>query len=562
MHAPTTAGTPPAGPEQPPAPAEALSPAEAAFERWRKFAGAALSPVAFTLTYWLTAGRLTIEGQMLSAILAAVSVLWVSETLPLPVTALLGAVLCVVLGVAPAKTVLGYFADPIVFLFIGSFMLARAMTLHGLDRRIALAFLSTPGVGASPARTLAAFGIVTGFISMWVSNTATTAMMLPIALGVLAALHRVRVANGLARGEMDARAWPFATGMMLMVAYSASIGGIGTPVGSPPNLIGIGLIQRAAGVQIPFFRWMAVMVPILLVMFPALFLLLYWMHRDESPNTRLLSSGTSGGADENGNRSGAAGGEGEGLSPAPAPSLSDYIAAERRRLGGWTAGQVNTLVAFAAAVTLWVLPGVLALPVFSAFSPAAKWLNARVPESVAALTAALLLFALPTNLRKGEFTLTWPQATRIDWGTILLFGGGLSLGTLMFETGVAKALGEAITARTGASSLWTLTALSIAIGIFLSETTSNTASANMVIPVAIALAQTAGISPIPPALGACLGASFGFMLPVSTPPNAIAYGSGLVPIPRMIRAGVVFDVLGFLIILAGLRVLCPLLGLM
>jgi len=242
--------------------------------------------------------------------------------------------------------------------------------------------------------------------------------------------------------------------------------------------------------------------------------------------------------------------------------LAGYIAAERQRLGPWTAGQVNALIAFGVAIFLWVLPGVLAAPAFARLQPLANWLNARVPESIAALIAAILLFVLPTNLAQGEFTLTWPEAAKIDWGTILLFGGGLSLGTLMFDTGVARALGDAITSRTGASSLWALTALATAIGIFLSETTSNTAAANMVIPVAIALAQAAGVSPLPPALGACLGASFGFMLPVSTPPNAIAYGSGLVPIPRMIRAGVVFDVIGFVIILAGLRVLCPLLGLM
>ena len=540
---PQTPTHPPAGnPDEPPPPAEALSPAEVAFERWRKLVGAVAAPLAFATVYSLTAGRLTSQGQTLSAILAAVSVLWVSETLPLPATALLGAALCVVLGVAPAKTVLAYFADPIVFLFIGSFILARAMTLHGLDRRIALRFLSTPWVGDRPVRALAAVGLVTAFLSMWVSNTATTAMMLPIALGVLGALHRVRVANGQAHGEMDARAWPFATAMMLMVAYAASIGGIGTPVGSPPNLIGIGLIERAAGVRISFFRWMAVMVPLLLVMWPALIGLLYVMHRD--PRKRPPSPRTPG----------EGGGEGS-------TSLADYIEGERDRLGGWTAGQANTLIGFGVAIVLWVLPGVLSLPVFSGAAPLTAWLAARVPESVAALAGALLLFALPTDLRKGEFTITWAEAARIDWGTVLLFGGGLSLGMLMFDTGVATAMGKAITARTGASSLWTLTALSVAIAIVLSEMASNTTSANMIIPVAIALAQSAGVSPVPPALGACLGASFGFMLPVSTPPNAIAYGSGLVPIPRMVRAGVVFDVVGFFVILGGLRVLCPALGL-
>ena len=545
MHAPTPVGSPSANLNDPISPVEALSPAEAAFERWRKIVGAVAAPLAFALVYYLTAGRLTPQGQRLSAVLAAVSGLWMSEALPLPATALLGAALAIVLGVAPVKTVLAYFADPIVFLFIGSFILARSMTLHGLDRRIALGFLSTPWVGDRPVRALAAVGLVTAFISMWVSNTATTAMMLPIALGVLGALHRVRVANGQARGEMDARAWPFATAMMLMVAYAASIGGIGTPVGSPPNLIGIGLIERAAGVRISFFRWMAVMVPLLLVMWPALMALLYLMHRERRPPTDGALETSAPHADGR----------------ATIHYFTDYVAGERERLGRWTAGQVNTLIAFAVAIVLWVLPGVLSLPVFSGAAPLTAWLAARVPESVAALTGALLLFALPTNLRRGEFTITWAEAAKIDWGTVLLFGGGLSLGMLMFDTGVATAMGKAITARTGASSLWALTALSIAIGIVLSEMASNTTSANMINPVAIALAQTAGVSPVPPALGACLGASFGFMLPVSTPPNAIAYGSGLVPIPRMVRAGVVFDVVGFFIILGGLRVMCPVLGL-
>ncbi len=149
---------------------------------------------------------------------------------------------------------------------------------------------------------------------------------------------------------------------------------------------------------------------------------------------------------------------------------------------------------------------------------------------------------------------------RIDWGTILLFGGGLSLGGLMFQTKLAEAIGQGLLHLTGASSLWGITGAAIAMGIIISETTSNTASANMVIPVVIAIAKAAGVSGIPPALGACLGASYGFMLPVSTPPNAIVYGSGMVPITKMIRAGILFDLLGFFIIWAGLRILCPLLG--
>jgi solute carrier family 13 (sodium-dependent dicarboxylate transporter), member 2/3/5 len=523
-------------------PAAAVSVVEERFETWRKRLGAVLAPLAGLAVYLLTPG-LSPEGRTLSGILTAVAVLWVSEVLPLPVTAILGSVLCVLLGVAPARQVLGYFADPIVFLFIGSFMLARAMMIHQLDRRIALGFLSIQWIAAHPARMLAGLGLVTALLSMWVSNTATTAMMLPIGLGVLGALHQVRGLNDGTPGPMNARSWTYATGMMLMIAYAASIGGIGTPVGSPPNLIGIGLIRRTTGVEISFLQWMGLGIPMFIFMGAGLFLLLYWLH-PAAPETVKTAFGTR------------------------SSSMADYLKRERAQLGPWTRAQVNTLVVFGLAVVLWVTPGILALPIWgeAAFGGLmrawAGWFTARLPEAVVALLAAVLLFALPVNLRRGEFTLTWDQAVQIDWGTILLFGGGLALGTLMFETGVARAMGEALTGRVGLSSVWVLTGISIALGIILSEATSNTASANMVIPVVIGISQSVGISPIPPALGACLGASYGFMLPVSTPPNAIVYGSGLVSLPSMMRAGILFDVLGFFIIWTGLRILCPLLGLM
>lgn len=517
-------------------PGEVISRAEAVFERGRRLAGALLAPAAFAAV-WLLADGLEPQGQTLSAILATVVVLWICETLPLPVTALVGAMLCVVLGVAPARQVFAYFADPIVFLFIGSFMLARAMSVHGVDRRIALSFLSIHWISARPARLLAGLGLVTAGLSMWVSNTATTAMLLPIALGLLGALNQ----TGAAGGGSDGRPWPFATGMMLMVAYAASIGGVGTPVGSPPNLIGIGLIRNNTGVEIAFFTWMALAVPMLIVMAAVLFLLLHRLH-PHAPRRRAE----------------------RGSAPRAKADLGAemraHVERERKQLGPWSRGEVNTLIAFGVAVTLWVLPGVLAVLGLEE-SAASTWLRTRMPEALVALLAAVLLFVLPVRLREGEFTLTWSEAVKIDWGTILLFGGGLALGTLMFETGVARALGETFAGQIGASSLWGLTFVSIAVAILLSETTSNTAAANMVIPVVIAIAQAADVNPIPPALGACFGASFGFMLPVSTPPNAIVYGSGLVPIPKMMRAGILFDVLGLFVIWIALRILCPLLGL-
>lgn len=503
---------------------EAISAGEEQFERRRKIVGVIAAPLLFGLVATFATG-LEYQGRMLAAVLGAVAILWMTEPLPLPVTALLAPTLCIVLGVADARTVLAYFADPIVFMFIGSFMLARAMALHGLDRRIALGFLSWPWLAAHPARVFVGLGLVTAFISMWVSNTATTAMMLPITLGIVHAIQGARPADSPAG---TSRPTSFATGLLLLTSFAASIGGLATPIGTPPNLIGIGFIRRLIGFDISFFAWMTLTIPIVAAMAVVLFALLWALH----PAGRDISRGE---------------------------ELSNYLRQRREQLGPWSAGQINTLVALGVAVFLWMMPGVLAI-ILPGKHPVLIVVSERLPESVVALVAALLLFLLPTRLREGEFTLTWTDAVRIDWGTILLFGSGLSLGSLMFSTGVARSLGDELLALTGTSSLWGLTAVSIALAIVLSEATSNTAAASMVIPVVISLAWAAGISPLPPALGACLGSSFGFMLPVSTPPNAIVYGSGLVPIARMMRAGIFFDISGFVVIWTGLRILCPLLG--
>ena len=378
---------------------------------------------------------------------------------------------------------------------------------------------------------MAGLGLVTAFISMWVSNTAVTAMMLPIGLGILSALHDVRVSNGKSEGPLTGKNWAYATGMMLMIAYGASIGGIGTPVGSPPNLIGIGIIRTTLGINISFFRWMALAIPIFVVMAIILFLILYLLHGRDKESVRSESG----------------------------KYMFEYISKEQNRLGPWSVGQVNTLIGFGFAVVFWIMPGILQLPWFKVPELSA-WMSTHLPEPVVAISAAIILFILPVNLQQRTFTLSWPEAVKIDWGTILLFGGGLALGSLMFNTGVASALGMGFASLLGVETLWVLTGVSIAMAIILSEAASNTASANMIIPVVIAIAQAANVSPLPPALGACLGASFGFMLPVSTPPNAIIYGSGMVPLPAMMKAGILFDMAGFLIIWAGLYLLCPLLG--
>ena len=255
------------------------------YDRLRRTAGLFLGPAVFLLVLVLPSD-LPVEAHRLAAVFALVVVFWVSEAIPLAATALLGPALAVVLGVAPAKSAFASFGHPIIFLFMGSFLISGAMIAHGLDRRIALFVLSRAWVGNSPSRILLAFGAIAAFLSMWMSNTATTAMMLPIGLGVLRTLSDRRPAT-------RRRDWPYATGLMLMIAFSCNVGGIATPVGSPPNLIAIGLIEEILGRSISFFEWMSFGLPIAVALFGFLYLLLRWMFAarlDSSSNNYVYTA--------------------------------------------------------------------------------------------------------------------------------------------------------------------------------------------------------------------------------------------------------------------------------
>jgi sodium-dependent dicarboxylate transporter 2/3/5 len=473
----------------------------------RERAGLALAAAAFAAVLLAPFSTLSPEAHRLAAVIAAVVVLWVTEAIPLPATALLGVSAAVGLGVAPARDAFAPFADPLMFLFIGAFMLARAIFVHGLNRRVAYGVLSLPWVGMSAGRILFAFGAVTAAISGWISNTATTAMMFGIGISILAAM-----------GD-DVRRSPYGTALMLMTSFSASIGGLATPIGTPPNVIGLGFIRTTLGEEVSFFRWMTLGVPVVLALYAVLYGWLRWVTRGtvgDLSATRAL------------------------------------IASERATLGPWTAGQRSVALAFGVTVLLWILPGIVALAAGES-SAAYRTLNERLPEGVAAVAGALLLFILPGN--DGARALTWDQAVRIDWGVVLLYGGGFALGVLSFRTGLAEAAGRGLTGLLPLSGELGLLIASVVVAIALSEATSNTAAANMVVPVVISIAQAAGMDAFEPALGATMAASLGFMLPVSTPCNAIVYGSGLIPLRKMIRYGVVLDLLGGLVIIVLVRLL-------
>ena len=479
----------------------------------RERIGAVLAPAVFLLLLFLPLDGIPDPAHRLAAVLAAVVVLWVTEALPLPVTALLGAAACVLLQVAPAKEVFAPFADPLMFLFIGAFILSRAIFLHGLDRRVAYAVLSLPWVGARPSRILFAFGAVTAMISGWISNTATTAMMFGIGLSILAAL---RGPDG-----RSAVAPAYATALMLITSFAASIGGLATPVGTPPNVIGLGFIRAELGVGIPFFSWMLIGVPVVLVLYALLYI---YLNAVAPAGIRELPAG------------------------------AKLIHEERERLGPWTRGQRSVAFAFGMTVALWMLPGFVALAAGENSSAYQMFLR-RVPEGVAALLGAMLLFVLPGDRGRA---ITWEDAVRIDWGVVLLYGGGFALGVLSFQTGLAEAMGRGLTGVLPIEGSFGMLVASVLVAVVLSETTSNTASANMVVPVVISIAQSAGLDPVEPALGATMAASLGFMLPVSTPCNAIVYGSGYIPLGQMMRHGLALDLAGMVVIVTLVRLLSPL----
>lgn len=488
-------------------PLEKLSPAEMRFELWRKRAGTILAPLVFLVIWFLPFDGLKPEAHRLAAIMATVVTLWITEALPMPITALAGACACVVCGVAPAKTVFAPFAEPLMFLFIGSFILARAIFIHHLDRRLAFAVLSQPIIGARPSRILFAFGAVTATLSAWMSNTATTAMMFAIGMSILAFLMRQQGTTG----KLDRR---YATGLMLMTSFSASVGGLATPVGSPPNLIGKGYIEQAVGAPITFFQWMLIGVPVVVVLYLFMYTYLNW------------------------------------LCPAGVTEVSGSAAMiqdERQRQGPWTRAQKSTLIAFLFTVSLWIAPGLFALIVGSDhpwYDPLTK---RYLTESVVAVLGAVLLFMLPGSM-PGQRAMTWDEATKIDWGVVLIYGGGFTLSVLAEQTGLAHALAEGMKSALVVEQEWLLIFVATLVATLTSELTSNTASAQLVVPTVIGYAQVIGVDPLGPALAATFGSSLGFMLPVSTPCNAIVYGSGYIPIGRMVRYGFLLDVAGVIVV--------------
>ncbi len=406
---------------------------------------------------------------------------WSTEAMPIPVTSLLPLVLVPALGIGTLDQAASSYANPIIYLFLGGFLLGIAMQHWNLHKRIALHVLRV--VGHQPRRQIAGFMIATGFLSMWVSNTATAIMMLPIGMSVVNLL-----------GDSDPRELKrYATALLLAIAYSASIGGVATLIGTPPNALLAGYLAEERGIDIGFAQWMLVGLPISTVMMLGAW---WWLTRR---GFNVQSAGESGGG--------------------------NLVRNELAKLGRMTAPEMRVGVIFLAAAVAWVVRPLLN-------DLGLGWLS----DTSIAIAAGIALFLVPSGRGEGERLMVWQEAQKLPWGILLLFGGGLALAGSISRSGLAEWIAEQLGVF-GVFPLLAMVAIVVLVIIFLTEITSNTATAAAFLPLLGALAMSQGVSPLLITVPAAIAASCAFMMPVATPPNAIVFGTGHMTIQAMMRAG-------------------------
>lgn len=489
------------------------------------FAGPVLAALAYLLlpeTYVDTQGEILAfshAGRMTAALGVWMATWWMTEAVPVSVTALLPLAVLPIAGARPIKEAAAPYAHELIFLFMGGFILALSMQRWGLHRRFAFSVLRT--VGTSPARLIGGFMLITAALSMWVSNTATTIMMLPIALSVITVLHGDEGYCDPHSLVTDRAKRNFALCLLLGIAYAASIGGIGTLIGTPPNLFLASYVKSNLGVEISFVRWMGIGLPLVAVFLPLTWFLL----------TRLIfpiGRGEAGGAD---------------------------IREICEDLGPMSRGERDTLTVFAITALLWVTR-----PVLNGIAIGGRTPFAGLSDSAIAMAAALALFVIPVDPRAREFVMDWKTAAKLPWGLLLLFGGGLSLAASVKATGVGEFIASQVASLAGLPSV-VVVLLVVTLLIFLTELTSNTATTATLVPILAALAPGMGLHPFFLIVPAAIAASCAFMLPVATPPNAIVFGSGYVTVPQMSRAGIWLNIVGIALITAlTYAVAMPLLG--
>jgi len=486
----------------------------------RSRVGLPLGPALAVLVAWLPLPGLDPAAQRTAAVAVWMAAWWMTEAIPIPATALLPLAAFPTLEISSSQEAATPYAHELIFLFMGGFFLAKTMQRHGLHRRIALTVVLR--TGTSPPRLVLGMMLATALLSMWISNTATAVMMLPIGTALIDELRR-RHREASPDGEAAVAA--LGTALMLGIAYAASIGGIATLIGTPPNLVFASMAQQLVGEPVDFLTWMGVGLPVTVVMLPlAWWYLVRWAH------------------------------------PVPAGLgvRRELLEEQRLALGRMGRGERAALAIFGLTAAGWVLRseknlGALTLPGVQTWLPG-------VTDSTIAMVGALLAFAVPLSLRRQSFALDWESARDIPWGVLILFGGGLSLASAFQSTGLSSWVAGLVTRLEG-SPTWIIVGTAAALIVFLTELTSNTATATLAMPVFASAAVGLGFHPYALMVTGALAASMAFMLPVATPPNAIVFGSGLVSVPQMARAGFAMNLVSVAVsTLAGLLLVPAVLG--
>lgn len=492
----------------------------------RRIIGLVVGVVASVLIYFVMPADLEVWPKLTAATAVLMAIWWMTEAIPIPATALLPLVIFPFAvpaaesdGGVEVSDVGANYGNDVIFLFMGGFLLALAMQRWNLHRRIALLVLR--GMGSNTNALIAGFMIATGFLSMWVSNTATAVMMLPIGISVLLLVKKITdgqdtadvIANGseseASQEEVtEVAKTNFGTGLMLAIAYSASIGSLGTIIGTPPNALLAAHMSSTHDMDLGFGRWMMVGVPLSIVlMVGAWFILTKVIFRPERKNI---------------------------------PGGSDLIRKEWDKLGPMSTGELSVLVVFIVAAISWVSVPLISEYVFGLEEPV-------ISDSGIAMIVGVALFIIPGGAEKGVRLLNWDTALQLPWGVLLLFGGGLALSSQFSDSGLSEWLGVQVEGLAGVP-VWVLVALA-AVGILvLTEMTSNTATAATFLPVASGVAMGTGVEPLMITAPVALAATCAFMLPVATPPNAIAFGSGYVTIGQMVKGGGLINVLAAILI--------------
>lgn len=437
-------------------------------------------------------GGLSAEAWHTAAVTVLMGIWWITEAIPISATALVPMVAFPVLGVGSISEATSPYANPLIFLFMGGFVIALAMEKWRLHKRIALRIVNK--VGVKPSSIIIGFIIASAFLSMWVSNTATAIMMLPIAVSILDLVEHDEE-----KGRLN-----FEIVMVLSIAYACNIGGMATLIGTPPNALFAGFVNENYGLEIGFMEWMMVGIPIVLISLPLMYLILTkWIYP---------------------------------IKLDVLPGGKELIERQVNSLGVLSSQEKKVAVVFISAALLWI------------FRPLVANIIPGVSDTGIAIAAALALFIIPEGKKNTDGLLIWSDTKRLPWGVLILFGGGLSMASAISRTGLADWIGSSI----GALNTWPVLVIMIvviALIVFLTEMTSNTASTAAFLPIIASVAIGLGENPLLLAIPTVLGASCAFMLPVATPPNAIVYGSDRITIPEMSKAGFWLNIM-FIILLS------------